>query len=110
FKEILATLKGVSNRGMNFDAELVPYCGGVYRVKTRVERFINESTGRMATMKTPAVILEGVWCRSRYSNHRMFCPRSIYSWWREIWLERVSESNATDASRFAQNDGSDDAR
>jgi hypothetical protein len=19
------------------------------------------------------------------------CPRSIYSWWREIWLERVSE-------------------
>ena len=33
---------------MNFDAELVPYCGGVYRVKTKVERFINEGTGRMA--------------------------------------------------------------
>jgi hypothetical protein len=21
----------------------------------------------------------------------MFCPRAIYSWWREIWLERVVE-------------------
>ena len=43
----------------------------------------------MSTMKTPAVILEGVWCQSRYSHCRMFCPRSIHSWWREIWLERV---------------------
>jgi hypothetical protein len=40
-------------------------------------------------MKTPAIILEGAICRGRYSNHRMFCPRAIYSWWREIWLERV---------------------
>jgi len=79
---------------MFFDAELVPFCGGVYRVQARVTRFINEKTGTMATMKTPAVILEGVWCQSRYSNCRMFCPRSIYSWWREVWLERVSEQAA----------------
>lgn len=91
YPEILATLDGVRNRGMFFDAELVPFCGGVYRVQARITRFINEKTGTMATMKTPAVILEGVWCQSRYSNCRMFCPRSIYSWWREIWLERVSE-------------------
>lgn len=90
YEEILATLDGVKNRGMDFDAELVPYCGGVYRVRTRVTKFINEATGKMSTMKTPAVILDGVWCQSRYSNCRMFCPRSIYSWWREIWLERVS--------------------
>lgn len=91
YEEILATLSGWKNRGMFFDAELVPYCGGVYRVQARVTKFINEKTGVMSTMKTPAVILEGVWCKSRYSNCRMFCPRSIYSWWREIWLERVSE-------------------
>jgi hypothetical protein len=96
YKEILATLEGVQNRGMNFDAELVPYCGGVYRVKARVERFINEKSGRMATLKTPAVMLEGVWCQSRYSSCRMFCPRAIYSWWREIWLKRISESAAAD--------------
>ena len=43
------------------------------------------------TMATPAVILDTVWCQSRYSPCRMFCPRSIYSWWREVWLERVPE-------------------
>ena len=92
YTEILATFNGLQHRGMYFDAELVPYCGGVYRVKTRVTHFINEKTGKMSTMKTPAVILEGVWCKSRYSNCRMFCPRSIHSWWREIWLERVSQT------------------
>jgi hypothetical protein len=31
---------------MMFDAELVPYCGRVYRVKARVERFLSEQTGK----------------------------------------------------------------
>ena len=44
---------------MYFDAEMVPYCGGVFRVKARIERFINEKTGTMSTLKTPAVMLEG---------------------------------------------------
>jgi hypothetical protein len=81
---------------MYFDAEMVPYCGGVYRVRTRVTKFINETTGKMAIMKTPAVILEGVICKSYYSNCRMFCPRSIYSWWREVWLERVPAPGSSD--------------
>jgi hypothetical protein len=33
-----------------------------------------------------------VYCQARYSEHRMFCPRSIFSWWREVWLERVSDA------------------
>ena len=48
----------------------------------------DEKTGKMMSLKTPAVILENVWCQSRYSNDRFLCPRSIYSWWREVWLER----------------------
>jgi hypothetical protein len=93
YNEILATVDTANkNRGLAFDAELVPYCGGVYRVKARVHNFIDEQTGKMISLKTPAVILDNVWCRSRYSNCKMFCPRSIYSWWREIWLERVSEN------------------
>ena len=92
YEEILATLHSSnSHRGLFFDAELVPYCGGTYRVRARVSKFIDEKTGKMRSMKTPAVMLENVWCRSRYSNHRMFCPRSIYSWWREEWLDRVGE-------------------
>lgn len=95
YKEILDTLDGVTNRGMSFDAELVPFCGRVYKVRTRVERFVNENTGKLSTLKTPALILEGVWCEARYSNCRMFCPRSIYSWWREIWVERVDGKSAS---------------
>ncbi|WKW51614.1 hypothetical protein [Rhodomicrobium lacus] len=90
FEDILATLgKDGSHRGLMFDAELVPYCGKVFRVMTRVERFVDEACGEMRSLKTPAVILDGVVCQSKYSGQRMFCPREIYSWWREAWLERV---------------------
>jgi hypothetical protein len=93
YEEILATLdENCSNRGLAFDAELVPYCGKVYRVRTRVSHFIDERTGKMKQLKTPAVILDGVVCQSRFSGQRMFCPREIYLWWREIWLERVSDA------------------
>lgn len=89
-KEILSTLNTEGkNRGMAWDAELVPYCGGTYRVRDRVVKIINEQTGKMQEMKNPCIILEGVVCQARYSACRMFCPREIYSWWREIWLERV---------------------
>lgn len=93
--EILKTLNtGSRNRGLYFDAEEVPYCGGTYRVLRRVERFVNERTGTMREMKTPAVILDSVVCESRYSECRLFCPRSIYALWREIWLERVGPKPA----------------
>jgi hypothetical protein len=96
-QEILATLNAKNrNNGMGFDVEMVPYCGGIYRVKSRVHTFIDEKTGRRRYMKTPAVILEDVWCRSCFSRHRMGCPRSIYSWWREVWLERIEEDSVLD--------------
>lgn len=89
-QDILATIdKQTNNRGMGFDAEMVPYCGKVFRVRTRVEKFIDERTGYIRRMKTPAVILDGVYCQSRYSENRLFCPRGIYAWWREVWLEKV---------------------
>jgi hypothetical protein len=104
FQEILATIDANGHhRGLGFDADMVPYCGGNYRVKARVHNFIDEKTGEMKTLKTPAVILEGAFCQSRYSNCRMLCPRSIYSWWREIWLERVPESANRRDSSLASN-------
>jgi hypothetical protein len=105
YEEILATLDTAgSNRGLSFDAELVPYCGKVYRVKTCVEKFIDEKTGKMKTLKTPAVILEGVNCRALYSGQRTFCPRSIHLWWRENWLERVSEELHAEIDQSAPGD------
>jgi hypothetical protein len=100
YKEILKTIDGSNmNRGLYFDAELVPYCGGVFRVRGRVENFLDEKTGFMRRMRTPAVILEHVWCRGHFSNRRLLCPRAIYAWWREAWLERAPEATAEDASQ-----------
>jgi hypothetical protein len=91
YEQILATLDGNNkNRGLYFDAEAVPFCGGTYRVHSRVSRILDERTGKLIKMKTDSIILEGVYCEARYSNCRMFCPRGIYSYWREIWLERVN--------------------
>ena len=100
--EILKTLTASSkNRGLWWDAEMVPYCGGTYRVLKRITRIIDEKTGEMQEMKSPCIILDNVICQSRYSACRMFCPRSIYQYWREIWLERVDVQPAgeTEISR-----------
>jgi hypothetical protein len=89
-EEILKTLNTSSkNRGLYWDAEEVPYCGGTYRVLKRVTKIIDERTGKIQEMRTPCIILDSVVCQSRYSECRLFCPRSIYPYWRENWLERV---------------------
>lgn len=90
-EEILRTITADNkNRGMSWDAEMVPYCGGTYRVLKRVTQIVNEKTGKMQEMKNACIILDTVICQARYSGCRMFCPRSLYPFWREIWLERVA--------------------
>jgi len=90
YVEILQTLNPENkNRGLYFDAEMVPFCGGSYRVLQRVTKIIDEKSGKMQEFSNPCIILDSVFCQSRYSYCRMFCPRSIYSYWREIWLERI---------------------
>jgi hypothetical protein len=74
------------NRGLSFDAEMVKYCGRIATVRARVQRLIDEETGQMVRIKSDCIILEGVTCTSDY--HRL-CPRGIYPYWREIWLEKV---------------------
>jgi hypothetical protein len=94
-REILATLDTDNkNRGLYFDAEHVPYCGGTYRVRARVNKIVDEKTGKMLDLKTGAFILDNVVCQARYSDRRMFCPRAIYPYWRETWLERVDPQQA----------------
>lgn len=86
-KEILATLdKSGKNRGLTFDPEMVPYCGGRFRVLRRVERIIDEKTGELRSLPGVCLVLDGVTCRGHY--HRL-CPRGTYPYWREIWLRRV---------------------
>lgn len=86
-QEIVSTLDSTnSNRGLAFDPEMVWYCGREARVLRRVERIIDERTGKLLRIKRPCIVLEGVTCRGAY--HRC-CPRADYPYWREIWLERV---------------------
>jgi hypothetical protein len=88
--EIMQTLTPqLRNRGLWFDVEAVPYCGSTFRVLRRVDKIIDEKTGRMITMPNPGVILDGVVCAGHNAVDRMFCPREIYMYWREIWLKRV---------------------
>jgi hypothetical protein len=86
---IVATLDQRNrNRGLSFDVEMVNFCGGTFRVWKRVEKIINEKTGRMMRFENTNIVLENVTCQAYYKN--MGCPRSIHSFWREIWLERVN--------------------
>jgi hypothetical protein len=81
------------NRGMRYDWEMVSYCGREMVVHSLVDQIINEKTGRMMTFSNPCIILEGGICESRFSDRgRVGCPRAIYSYFRENWLERIEES------------------
>ena len=88
--EILKTLdSNYRNRGLYFDLEMVPFTEREYEVACRVERIIDEGSGKMLRFKTDAIVLKDVVCNSRYAYCRRFCPRAIPPYWREIWLERV---------------------
>jgi hypothetical protein len=89
-EEIAATLNAEGrNKGLWFDREMLPYCGGTFRVRLRLKRFINDRDGSMVVLKNEAVTLDGVVCSGDLSLRRWFCPRAIYPFWRECWLERV---------------------
>lgn len=89
------------NRGLKFDVEMVPYCGGTFRVLARVERIINERTGRMMLLPNACLILENVTCSGCFSKDRLFCPRSIYPYWHEIWLRRLDKEVDTFGAKRA---------
>jgi hypothetical protein len=89
--DILATLNPQNrNHGLYFDGELVKFCGGTYQVLKRVSRIIDEKSGQMLEFSNPCIILQNVYCKADISPLRLFCPRSIYPYWREIWLERLA--------------------
>jgi hypothetical protein len=88
-EQILETVDtNLSNRGMSFSSEMVPYCGKTFRVKQRLHRLVNEKTGRLTVLKNSCLILDGADCHGRFSDP-INCPRGLPPYWREIWLEKV---------------------
>ena len=89
--EIAGTLdRSGKTRGLWFDHEMIRYCGGTYRVKRPVRHIIDEGSGRMIDISTDCFVLDGVVCTGECSRARWFCPRGIYPFWREAWLQRVA--------------------
>ena len=82
------------NKGLWFDREMLPYCGGTYRVRQKVVRFIDDHEGKMIVLKNEAVTLDSVVCSGDLSLRRWFCSRAIYPYWRECWLERTEQPAA----------------
>lgn len=86
--EIMPTLGSNNrNRGLWFDAEMLVYCGRRARVLTKIEKIIDEATGRMLKLRD-CVVLADINCLGRFHG---FCPRSDYTYWREAWLRRPDE-------------------
>lgn len=83
------------NRGMLFDHEMVKFCGKEYNVSGRVDRIIDEVSGKMLHMKQPCIVLDKVYCTAEYTDGRLLCRRAVTSYWRENWLERVEPAQQT---------------
>jgi hypothetical protein len=86
-REISLTLdRRGRNRGLEFTASMLPFCGKQARVRNRVERMILETSGEMREIAN-TVILEGATC----DGHTILggCSRHVFHLWREAWLRRV---------------------
>lgn len=90
------------NRGLQIDEEMTRYCGGQFRVRSRVTKIINESTGEMMNFTNPCIVLDGVDCLGEYADRRLLCPRRITTYWREIWLTRLDERSGAPGLEAAE--------
>lgn len=89
-EEIGSTLnEGAAHRGLMFTHEMAQYCGRTFRVRGRVDRLIDEHTGRLLTMKLECIALEDVVCKGHFTSGAWFCAREHLPLWREDWLERA---------------------
>ena len=75
------------NRGLRFDVEMTPFCGREAAVLRKAEKFIDDRSGRMISPRGTCLILDEVACHGNLSTGRLFCPRNIYAYWHEVWLE-----------------------
>jgi hypothetical protein len=83
------------NRGMSPSPEMMRCCDGLAEVRYRVDRIIDERTGKMLEMRDTVTLqnmrgnetlCEECLCIDQLGD----CPRGELMYWREIWLERVS--------------------
>ncbi len=95
-QQIFQTLdRNLKNRGLWFDRDMLKHCGHEYEVLKRVDRIIDDATGRMRTMKTPCIVLKDV----TYSGEFLrFLAQEDHLYWRETWLSPTSAERRADQS------------
>jgi hypothetical protein len=86
------------HRGLAYSEEMTPACGKRFRVKNRVDRLIDEHTGRMIELKNDCIVLDGFVCQGDRSPAQLFCPREAYPLFREAWLRRVDDRRSLPVS------------
>jgi hypothetical protein len=85
-ERIFETLDRVGkNRGLWFDRDMLKHTRQHFKVLARVDRIIDDASGRMLPMKTPCIVLDGVDASGEVLG---FCPQHDFVFWREAWLER----------------------
>ena len=82
--QIATTLDATGrNRGLWFDPDMTKHCGRSHTVAKRVERIIDDASGKMIELKTPCIVLERVDASGEFLR---FCPQNEHIFWREGWL------------------------
>jgi hypothetical protein len=95
-EKIFETLDATGkNRGLWFDRDMLKHCGQCYAVLRRVDKIIDDASGRMLRMKTPCIVLDSVDASGEYLR---FCAQHDHPFWREAWLERVEDRGPPVAS------------
>jgi hypothetical protein len=87
------------NRGMSITAEMTRCCGKEAEVRNRADRIIEERTGKMLELRNTVLLYnvrgnptlcEECLCADKMGD----CPRGEPMYWREIWLERVTQAGS----------------
>ena len=94
-EEIRATLDEHGRfEGLGYMRQVMdPFCGRTLRVKKPVRLFFDERLQKLCKLRR-VVILEGVYCEPPREIKADWggCDRACFLFWKEAWLERVSES------------------
>lgn len=104
------SLRGISetlderayNRGLFFTPSMSHLCGQRRKVERKIEKIIVDGTGEMRKLRN-TVYLEGEQCECSCVAFGG-CPRGEFSYWREIWLRRVSNGKSIDTSATIRRD------
>jgi hypothetical protein len=87
------------NRGMGICEEMTRCCGAEAEVRIRVDRIIEERTAKMRVLQNTVMLrnlrgnptaCEECLCYAEMGD----CPRGELMYWREIWLERVTDARS----------------